>query len=230
MNIAYTDPGPLLAAVDNNDLDLVNHLVHSGESRITEESGWRHYTALEGAILHENCDMIDLILKLGENIHRVHKGCDPYDFAIRRQKYSALAHLIRRGGYPVTKRGDLEHMDIARKTGNHQAVSILERERDVPNFWSFPENARYDKHHVDISNELAEKTMKAIASRTKDEQFQLDIAEHASIGPPHRRLYSLRGVHEDGGNKRIPLDSEEGRQIMANAKEAYFRRYERSTQ
>jgi hypothetical protein len=224
MSNVFAKANPLLVAVGRDDFDLVERLVRSG-SNLFEKSGYKGYTALMGAIIKENCDMINLVLELGERINRVQNGSDAIDFAIDNQRWSALAHLIRLKGYPKNKYGDLTHLEIAKGLKYYEGVSILQHELDTPGFWRHPENLRYGQVHMDMVKEFA---LEDNITRTPEEQYQYNKKEYESFAPSRQYLSETGWYDRSDADQRAAVDSEHTRLFMADMRRKRFNRRERS--
>ena len=223
---------PLQTAVNLGLVDRVHELISNGANFLkkymyvynTDGPGGQLCTPLMIAILNENLDMIDALIEFGERINHVRDGSDAVDFSIDNQKWTSLAHLIRIGGYPVSKYGDKSHLEIATDMGYYEGVSILQQEKDTPGFWRRVENLRYGRVHMEMARLLAKPADTSI--KTPKEQWDHDRKEYESFAPSWRYLCEMGWYEETEESQRETVYSKHTK-IFVDQKKSE-RKYKRS--
>jgi hypothetical protein len=136
------------------------------------------------AILLESVPIMTLLIDNGEDLARAYGfyGMTAYHYAIMAEKWVSLAHIIRRGGYPVTPDGGYSPLELATCMGYWRAVYMLEQERDSPGFWSQTQNMVYGEVHKRLGRTRAPKNesdeMKLMSAR-----WEADRSEYESFAP-----------------------------------------------
>jgi hypothetical protein len=174
----------LLRAVTLKKIGAVEEALKSPGVNVLEASGPDNETALMKAILLESVPIMTLLIDNGENLARVYGfyGMTAYHYAIMAEKWVSLAHIIRRGGYPVTPDGGYSPLELATCMGYWRAVYMLEQERDSPGFWSQKENLVYGEVHKRLGRIRAPKNdsdeMKMMSAK-----WNADRLEYESFAP-----------------------------------------------
>ena len=188
----------LLRAVTLKKIGAVEEALKSPGVNVLEASGPDNETALMKAISLESLPIMNLLIDNGEDLARVHgfDGMTVYHYSIMEEKWVSLAHLIRRGGYPVTPDDGYSPLELARCMCYWRAVYMLEQERDCPGFWSQKENLVYGEVHKRLGRIRAPKDdsdeMKMVSAK-----WEVDRREYESFAPSKSYLEKMKWFSSD---------------------------------